>query len=177
MRNSIAQHNPAGILALLFLLLSSPAAGKAFRIAGEDIVELRAEAAWEDEEAEVMHFRGSFEMRVRDWVLKSDRATVRGPLENPGIIEVQGSPARLVLARGTEDRPEPVTAEARRIVYTRDGKRVLLSGAAVLVQGQTTLHSDSIEYELDTDRLHASGGTAVQIDLSEPEPGSEEATP
>ncbi|MDT8320498.1 MAG: LptA/OstA family protein, partial [Xanthomonadales bacterium] len=161
-------------LALVFLLLPAPAASKAFRISGEDIVVLWAETAWEDEAADVMHFSGGFEMRVRDWVLVSDRATVRGPLEDPEIIEVQGSPAQLVLARGTEERPEPVTAQALRIVYTRDSERVLLDGAAVLVQGQTTLHSDSIEYELDTDRLHASGGTAVRIDLSELEPGSEQ---
>ena len=170
MRNSIAQHNPTVALALVFLLLSAPVSSKSLSISGEDRVDLRAEAAWEDETPEVMHFSGNFEMRVRDWVLFSDRATVRGPLENPEIIEVQGSPAQLVLARGTADRPQPVTAQALRIIYTRDSKRVLLDGAAMLTQGQTTLHSDSIEYQLDTDQLHASGATAMSIDLHKPEP-------
>lgn len=170
MRKSPAQYNRTFVpLALLALGHAAPAPAEPFRISREDVIELRADAAWEDEAPDIIHFSGRFEMRVRDWLLVSDRATVRGPLEDPEIIELEGSPARLDLARGTDDRPQPVTAEALRIVYERDSRRVLLEGAAVVAQGESILRSNFIEYELDTDRLHASGITGVQIDL----PGSE----
>jgi len=166
MRNSTAPHNWISVtLTLLAMSLPPFAAAEPFRIGREDIIELRANSAWEDEAPDVVHFSGRFEMRVRDWVLLSDRATVRGPLEDPEFVEVEGQPARMQLARGTEDQPRPITAEALRIVYERDGKHVLLEGAAVMVQGESTLRSNLIEYELETDRLHASGESGVRMSL------------
>lgn len=171
MRNSLARYNRSGgrRLMLLALTLALPlplvVAAEPFRISREDIIELRADAAWEDEAPDIVHFSGRFEMRVRDWVLLSDQATVQGPLEDPELIEAEGQPARMTIARGTGDQPEPVTAEALRIVYRRDGKIVLLHGAAVLVRGESLLRSELIEYELETDRLQAAGESGVRISL------------
>lgn len=155
---------------ILALALPMLAVAEPFRIGRDDIIELRADTAWEDEAPDIVHFSGHFEMRVRDWLLVADEATVRGPLEDPELIEAKGRPASMTIGHGTADHPEPVTAEALHIIYQRGGKSVLLDGAVVLVQGESVLRSDHVEYELETDRLRASGVSGVQISLPMQEP-------
>jgi lipopolysaccharide transport protein LptA len=166
MRNSSLQHNPGPIVASLLLALPLlAAASEPLRIGREDTVAISADTAWEDLAPDTIHFSGHFEMRVRDWRLTADRATVHGPLEAPETVELEGSPARLDLVRHVAGRAEPIQAEALRIVYQRDPNRILLDGSARLAERDSVLHSSHIEYEPDTDRLHAEGKTGVRIDV------------
>jgi hypothetical protein len=50
----------------------------------EDIVTVTAERAWETDEADVIEFSGSFELRAPDWTLTGDTAVVYGKLDDPG---------------------------------------------------------------------------------------------
>ena len=166
MRISIPRYNGQACVAGVLICLSGlVCAGEAFYVESEDVVAIRAEAAWEDSEPETIHFSGDFEMRVRDWRLTADNATLQGRLEDPEMVTIEGSPARLDLVRHTDHGPETVQAEAARVTYQRAGNRIRLDGFARLIQGESVLYSNHIEYEPDTDRLRASGETGVRIDL------------
>lgn len=170
MRNSVPTHNRKALLAAVLASVFRPAvADPPFEIGREDVVMVRAETAWEDVTPDTLHFSGEFEMRVRDWRLLADRAMVQGPLENPAVVQLEGSPARLDLETRSAAGSEPVHAEAQRIVYLRERAVILLEGQARLTQGGNVLRSNSIEYEPETDRLRAFGETGVQIDV----PGAE----
>lgn len=166
MRNSDFRHNRAALLTAGLVLLAQTAGGdEPFRISREDLVTIRADTAWEDVVPDTVHFSGGFEMRVRNWRLVADKATVLGALEDPAVVQLQGAPARLDLSRGEDPEQPPVHAQAQRIVYRRDGRVVVLEGDAQLVQGENELRSGRIEYEPDTDRLRAGGASGVQISL------------
>lgn len=166
MRNSAVRHKRGRLLAPI-LLLAGPlgAATEPFQVTREDVVVIQAETAWEDVIPDTVNFSGGFEMRVRDWRLTADRATVRGPLQDPESVELEGSPARLHLVRGGASGPEAVEAEAERIIYQREPQRIRLDGAARLAQGGSVLRSSHVEYDPRTDRVQAAGVTGVQIDV------------
>lgn len=169
MRNSVFRLNRGSLctgIAASVLAVALPAdAQEPFSISREDVVSIRAETAWEDIQPGIVHFSGGFEMRVRDWRLVADRATVRGPLDDPETVELAGSPASLNLSRPAAAGDEDVQGAARRILYQRDRNLVVLEGDARVTQGDSVLRSSRIEYEPDTDRLRASGETGVRIDL------------
>lgn len=154
-----------GIAAFLLAAALPAGAQEPFSISREDVVTIRAETAWEDIQPGIVHFSGGFEMQVRDWRLIAERATVHGPLDDPETVDLAGSPARLDLSRAEAAGEEDVEAAARRIVYQRDRKLVVLEGDARVSQGESVLRSSRIEYEPDTDRLRASGESGVRIDL------------
>ncbi len=136
-----------------------------FALGREDLVAIQADTAWEDLAPDTVHFSGHFEMRVRDWRLTADRATVQGRLEDPRSVALEGSPARFDLVRAGLDGPESVQAEAERIVYDREADLVSLEGNALVSQGDSILRSDRIEYRPGTDRLRSTGRTGVRIDV------------
>lgn len=173
MRNSLTWHNLLGMLAAatlpLLVCAEMPAQGEAdsdapFAIGSDDTVVVRAETAWEDTEPDVVHFRGDFEMRVRDWRLTATSATVRGDLEDPSRVELTGAPARLDIVRDTADGPRLVQAEAVHIVYDREVGQVTLDGDARVTQGDSVLHSERIEYEPATDRVQTAGRAGIRFD-------------
>lgn len=166
MRNSTVRHNRGTRYTLALLLAAgSAAAAEPFRVGSEDVVVLRADSAWEDVIPETVRFSGAFEMRVRDWRLTADRATVRGPLENPDTVELEGAPARLHLQRPGTAGPQAVEAEGQRIVYQREPRRIQIDGGARLSEGAQVLRSSHIEYDPVTDRVQAAGISGVQIDV------------
>jgi len=81
-------------------------------------------------------------------------------------VVAEGAPARL--SRSPPGRP-PLQASARTIDYRLDQARVILSGAAVLVQGGDRFEGPRIEYDLDEQRVvagSAPGGGRVRVILT-----------
>jgi len=169
MRNSANEHNriwPVGPLAVLSILLLQPCAlssDQNFRISNEDMIAIHADTGWEDTEPDTVHFSGHFEMRVRDLRLTADRATLRGPLNDPERLELEGAPARIGLFQTVANRKEKVQAEARSIVYDRETDSMRLTGDARLSQGDNVLLSNNIEYDIASDRFRTEGRTGIQI--------------
>jgi len=174
MRNSVRQLNRilhSGLMAVIFfspLMPVSLSAEQAFRISSEDMVAIHADQAWEDIKPDIAHFSGHFDMRVRDLQLTADGATLYGPLDNPDRMELNGSPARLSLSHDLNDRPETIQAEAQEIIYEREAGSLSLIGSARLAQGDNVLRSDSIEYDVKSDRFHTKGRAGVQITVQPP---------
>lgn len=129
----------------------------------EDVVAIRADQAWEDVTPDTVHFNGHFEMHIRDWLVNADRATLHGKLDQPDRLVLQGSPARFELSHRQGNRMETLQGEAGEIVYERVPGLILLHGNASLGQDGSVLHSNSIEYDIATDRFRARGETGVEI--------------
>jgi lipopolysaccharide transport protein LptA len=172
MRNSGSEHNQPMRCPLLQLLpwtlplllhSLALAAQEGFTISSEDMVSIRADQAWEDIEPGTLHFAGHFEMHIRDWLVNADRATLHGKLDHPDRLVLEGTPARFRASRTEDGRTESVQAEAREIVYERETERVILNGAARLVQGENQLQSNMVEYDIRSNRFRARGDTGVQL--------------
>jgi len=181
MRNSTSEYNhrarrsgrPAcWWLAAILLVPGMVRAQEEFKLTSEDMVAIHADTAWEDTEPDIVHFSGQFEMRIRDWRINADRAALYGKLDDPERLELYGSPARVHLSHTVGDRTESVEAEASEIVYERDFDLIQLKGNARLGQGENELFSDSIEYDIRTDRFRTQGETGVRIKATGTNPGN-----
>ena len=138
----------------------------------DDTVTVTAERAWEADEANVVHFSGKFELRAPDWSLVGDTAVVYGKLDNPDRVVVEGKPARISFLRddqegtGATDPQERVDGTAFVVEYLRASDKLKMRGAASLVRKDSTLVSEVIEYDVNTDRYSASGEGGINVQFS-----------
>jgi len=138
----------------------------------DDTVTVTAERAWEADEADVIHFSGKFELRAPDWFLSGDKAVVHGKLDDPDRVVVEGKPARVSFLRdgdGDGDSSEPderVDGTAFTVEYFRATDKLKMRGAATLKRKDSTLVSEVIEYDVDTDRYSASGEGGINIEFN-----------
>ena len=128
-----------------------------------DTVSIRAVNAWEDVAPDTIHFSGHFELRAHDWYLSADQATLYGDLDDPETAILNGSPANIQLETLSHGRLETITGNAARIVYRRDTNSISLEGGASLSRAGQTMHSEVIKYDIDQDRIQASGSQGVHI--------------
>lgn len=122
---------------------------------------VRADEAWEEPGEEVTHFRGNFEMSGSEWSVKADEASVFGPLNTPDRIVITGSPAQAWIKKSGEEGK--VEGEGQRIEYVRSTDSLSLSGDAVIKDGESTVRSGLIEYDMVAKRFKASGEKGVTI--------------
>ena len=137
----------------------------------DDTVTVTAERAWEADEADVIHFSGKFELRAPDWSLSGDKAVVHGKLDDPDRVVVEGKPARVSFLRDGEgdDSSAPderVDGTAFTVEYFRATDKLKMRGAATLKRKDSTLVSEVIEYDVDTDRYSASGEGGINIQFN-----------
>jgi lipopolysaccharide transport protein LptA len=142
---------------------ASPAGERLGGFSSGDTVSIQAENAWEDVAPDTIHFSGHFELKAQDWYLSADQATLYGNLDNPETAILTGSPANIQLKAGANDRVETISGKADRIVYQRATHSITLVGQASLSRAHQTLHSAEIEYDIDRDRIQASGSQGVHI--------------
>jgi lipopolysaccharide transport protein LptA len=129
----------------------------------EDILAIQAREAELEEQSDIIHFAGGFELRANDWYLSSDQATLYGKLDDPETVIVTGSPALIGVTTVVQGRASMVNGSARRIVYERDSKTIRMEGNATLSRDGHTLDGGEIEYHIDDDQLRAGGRGGVHI--------------
>jgi len=122
---------------------------------------VKADEAWEEPDEDVTHFRGNFEMSGATWAVFADEASVFGRLDDPERIIITGSPARAWINKSDEEGK--VEGEGQRIEYLRSSESLSLSGDAVITDGESTVRSGLIEYDLVAKRFKASGDQGVTI--------------
>lgn len=157
---------PLVILTTLLLMVPQPRASgddQGFRFSQEDMVSIRADTGWEDIEPDIVHFEGHFEMRVRDWLVLADRATLYGKLDDPDHLVLEGSPASMQLTYTLGERTKIVQGQAQKITYDRESAQIRLSGDARIGEGDKILHSDEIDYDISTDRFRTQGATGINV--------------
>lgn len=154
-------------IALLTIALPLRAEGERFALpASGDTVTLRSDEAWEDEQADVIHFSGRFELKGSDWHLSADQATLYGKLDDPESVILNGTPSVILLTPETEGQVRTITGEALRIVYQRDNNRILMEGNASLTRDNNTMRGGEIEYDFVQDYLSAGGTEGVDFKFS-----------
>lgn len=131
-----------------------------------DTISISADEATEDEQPDILHFKGKFQMQSTDWKLTSDRATVYGSPEKPDKIYLEGSPARFLVTKTDDTNQDTIEAVALEVEYLREGSSLKLNGNAVLMLGDEIIRSTFIEYDIDSNRYQAGGTQGVYIEVS-----------
>ena len=138
----------------------------------DDTVTVTAERAWQDDEADVIHFSGQFEIHASDWSLLGDTAVVYGKLDNPDRVVVEGKPAKISFLRDpdddadTDEPAERIDGAALFVEYFRSTDKLLMRGAASLTRNDGSLVSEVIEYNVDADRYSASGEGGINVQFN-----------
>lgn len=160
-------------LFLVTVLKVTPSIAQGLEFSDEDTVIVTAARAWEADEVDVVHFSGQFVLRGPDWSLSGDTAVVFGKLDDPDKIVVEGNPAQVSFLRTDNDdaSAEPDTEErvdgsAAVVEYFRASDRLTMRGDASLTRKDSTLSSESIEYDVETDRYSAGGQSGINILLN-----------
>ena len=160
----------AFFLLICFWHIPSGLAGS-LDFSSDDTVTVTAEKAWEDDEPNVIHFSGKFELRGLDWLLSGDSAVVYGKLDNPDRVVVEGKPAKVAFLRNEEDSDISTTEDrvdgtALFVEYFRASDKLKMRGTATLVRKDSTLASEVIEYDVEKDRYSAGGEGGIHVQLS-----------
>jgi lipopolysaccharide transport protein LptA len=128
-----------------------------------DTLTIRSSEARMDEQSDIIHFAGGFELQAKDWYLSSEQATLYGKLDDPETVEVSGSPARIRINTQVQGRTSELSGEALRIVYQRDSNSIQMEGGASLSRDGQTMNGGEIAYDIGKDLLSAGGSGGVHI--------------
>jgi len=128
-----------------------------------DTLTIRSSEARMDEQPDIIHFAGGFELQAEDWYLSSDQATLYGKLDDPETVIVTGSPAMILVDSETRGTHSVINGEADRIVYQRNSNSIRMEGDASLSRDGQTLKGGEIEYDIAKDLLSAGGHGGVHI--------------
>ncbi len=163
----------AGYSIRIFILIVWPVLAFPLLAAGErfsgfssgDTVTIHSAEAWEDEEPDIIHFSGGFELKASDWYLSADLATLYGKLDDPETAVLTGTPAFILVNTESQGRIQTITGEAERIVYQRETNSLRMEGAATLSRDDNTMRGGEIEYDIGQDRIRAGGDQGVHLKI------------
>lgn len=127
--------------ALLLALMSATAS--ALESDREQPIELAADSVDIDEGKGLSIYKGDVDLRQGTIHLRADVVTVHQNGRKPSKIVAQGRPVRFEqhASKG------PVKGEAQRMEYEVGSENLILTGDAVLVQGNDSMRSDRIVYD------------------------------
>ncbi len=142
----------------LAVVLLLPAAAAALETDPRAPVHVTADRAVIEEKTGISRFTGSVRLTQGSLTVEGDEVVVHAepPRGKVTRIVVTGRPARF------RQRPAPeaafVTGQARRMVYETASARLVLEGAAHLVQGPNEFSGERIEYDTRRSVVTARGG-------------------
>jgi len=154
------------VIQIAVLVAAVPLYADSERVTGfssEDTVTIRSAEARMDEQSDIIHFGGSFEIRANDFYLLSEQASLYGKLDDPETIMVSGSPAIIRVSTGDKDEASTINGQAMKIVYERNTNSIRMEGDASLSRGGHMMRGGEIEYDIEKDRLRAGGDGGVHI--------------
>jgi lipopolysaccharide transport protein LptA len=128
-----------------------------------DTLTIRSSEARMDEQPDIIHFAGGFELQAKDWYLSSEQATLYGKLDDPETVIITGTPAMILVNSKIRGRNSILNGEANRIVYQRNSNSIRMEGDASLSRDGHTMNGGEIEYNIGNDLLSAGGIGGVHI--------------
>lgn len=154
---------PALNAALLALLAVSTAQAKSTdRDQPMDIAADQTDALISDDSESTL--MGNVNITQGSLTVKADQAIIQRKGGEITQVTLTGSPATLTQV---SDTGEPMSARARRIVYTMSSEIVLLTGNVEIEQPRGTLRGESVKYDINTGRLDGGGdGSRVQMRIT-----------
>lgn len=161
----------AGNSIRIFILIAWPVLGCSLLPASErisgfssgDTVTISSAEAWEDDKPDTIHFSGGFELKANDWYVTADLATLYGKLDDPETAVLTGAPAAIMVNTESQGQIKTITGEAERITYQRKTNSLSMEGAASITRDDINMQSGKIEYDIEEDRISASGDKGVRI--------------
>jgi lipopolysaccharide transport protein LptA len=129
----------------------------------DDTLTIRSSEARMDEQLDIIHFAGGFELQANDWYLSSEHATLYGKLDDPETIDITGTPAQILVNARIQGQYSIVNGEAMRIIYQRSTNSIRMEGNASLSRDGHTMNGGEIEYDIGNDLLSAGGDGGVHI--------------
>ena len=130
-----------------------------------DTLTIRSPEARMDEEPDIFHFEGGFELRAKDWYLSSDHATLYGKLGNPETVVISGTPAQILIDTISNGQATTINGRAERIVYQRSTNSIRMEGNAFISRDEQSMSGGEIEYDIENDHLSAGGDGGIRIEI------------
>ncbi len=166
-------------ISLLMALLMSASAATALESDRRQQLVIEADKLEGNEQEQVSRLEGDVRLRQGTLSIQADSAVLHGPVKSLERLMVEGRPA--TLTQELEERDGHLYAEANRIEYDLVTRRLVLSGNAVVDQGNRRLTGNRILYDLAADRVIGEGGgeadserVRIRIDPEEqPEDGED----
>ena len=154
------------IVAILFLLLLTPAPALALKTDRQQPLEVNADATDGTLGDGTATLKGNVEIRQGTLLIRADIAQVEKVEGRVRRFELNGNPVHL---EQEIEETGLVTAEARRVEYEVATGIVTLTGAADVVHPQYHISGEVLEYDMNIQHFKGSGGDSngrirIQLD-------------
>ena len=130
-----------------------------------DTLTIRSLDARMDEDPNIFHFGGGFELRAKDWYLSSDHATLYGKLDDPETVVISGSPAQILINTISNGETSTINGQAEHIIYQRRSNSIRMEGSAFISRDEHSISGGEIEYDIENDQLSAGGDDGIYIEI------------
>ena len=130
-----------------------------------DTLTIRSFDARMDEDPNIFHFGGGFELRAKDWYLSSDHATLYGKLDDPETVVISGSPAQILINTISYGETSTINGQAEHIIYQRRSNSIRMEGSAFISRDEHSISGGEIEYDIENDHLSAGGDGGIYIEV------------
>ena len=130
-----------------------------------DTLTIRSFDARMDEDPNIFHFGGGFELRAKDWYLSSDHATLYGKLDDPETVVISGSPAQILINTISNGETSTINGQAEHIIYQRRRNSIRMQGSAFISRDEHSISGGEIEYDIENDQLSAGGDDGIYIEI------------
>ena len=130
-----------------------------------DTLTIRSLDARMDEDPNIFHFGGGFELRAKDWYLSSDHATLYGKLDDPETVVISGSPAQILITTISNGETSTINGQAEHIIYQRRSNSIRMEGSAFISRDEHSISGGEIEYDIENDHLSAGGDGGIYIEI------------
>jgi len=134
-------------------------------VSDNSVIVISADESWEDARVDIIYFRGNFEIRMPNWSLTADLATVYGKLDDPKRVVADGTPVHFSYRNSDDREPSITKGEGRHLEYVRADNLLKLSGAARIATDHRRMQSSEMQYDLEAQKLEAGGAEGVQITI------------
>lgn len=131
----------------------------------QQAIEINADEAVINEQANAATYRGSVDVRQGSFVLTADRLDLA--LDSTGAVsrmEAAGTPATFQSKRRATDT-EPVRGQANTLRYTLSTATVQLVGAAKITLDGSTFEGPEIRYHTETGEITGSGTRERRVQM------------
>jgi len=130
-----------------------------------DTLTIRSFDARMDEDPNIFHFGGGFELRAEDWYLSSDHATLYGKLDDPETVVISGSPAQILINTISNGEISTINGQAEHIIYQRHSNSIRMEGSAFISRDEHSISGGEIKYDIENDHLSAGGDGGIYIEV------------
>lgn len=116
-------------------------------------IDIEADSLQIDDTKRVSIYQGNVKMRQGSLQIQADRIELHFNAQNELLtLDIKGQPATL---RQITDNDEPVSGQARHIVYSDHQLKLKLTGEARFVSKRDSIDSEWITINTDTDAINA----------------------